>query len=77
MDRTERLGKENARSREQSVKDSLKGGELFNLEMRRLVEIFKYTKDNSKKKKKRKEINSPGSNAEQGCGVSITEGFWK
>lgn len=45
-DRTERPEKENARSKEQSVKDSLKGWELFNREMRRPVEIFKYTKEN-------------------------------
>jgi len=46
VDRTERPVKENARSREQSVKDSLKGWELFNLEIRRQLEIFIYKKDN-------------------------------
>lgn len=58
--------------------------------MRRPVEIFKYTKDNNKKKPKppkpkpkqpkppkEREVNSPASDAESGCGISMAEGFWK
>lgn len=60
----------NGRSGELRFKDSLKEWELFNLEMRRPVEIFKYTKDNGEEGKER-EINRPASDA--GCGAFITK----
>lgn len=73
-DRRETPVKENGRSGELPFKDSLKEWELFNLEMRRPVEIFKYTKDNAEQGKER-EINRPASDAEGGCGASIKKGF--